>query len=84
MQDEADDQLGFLNLIVPRAHLGCRYYVDTPFFENGWREVCRTTKRKVIAVNIFTLEYTVLLVAFLIVAYNTLKGRGGDKSDRGK
>ncbi len=28
--------------------------------------------------NIFSLEYAVLLVAFLIVAYNMLKARNGD------
>ena len=31
-----------------------------------------------IAVNIFHLDYAVLLVAFLIVAYNALKARDGD------
>ncbi len=31
-----------------------------------------------IAVNIFSFDYTVLLVAFLIAAYNLLKARDGD------
>jgi hypothetical protein len=30
------------------------------------------------AVNIFPLDYAVLLVAFLIVGYNVLKARDGD------
>lgn len=30
------------------------------------------------AMNIFRLDYAVLLIAFLIVAYNALKARDGD------
>jgi hypothetical protein len=43
-----------------------------------FRRVYDKDKRMVIAVNIFALEYAVLLVVFLIVAYNVLKDRDGD------
>ena len=56
---------------------GCRHRVDT-FFLKMVRRVYDTNKRKGIVMNIFSLEYTVLLVAFLIVAYNMLRARGGD------
>lgn len=69
---------------MPRAHLGCRYCVGTSFFKMR-RSVCDKNKiREVIAVTIFALDYAVLLIAFLIVAYNVLKAPDDDNRNGGR
>jgi hypothetical protein len=48
------------------------------------RSVCEKNNiREVIAVTIFTLDYAVLLIAFLIVAYNVLKTPDDENQNSG-